>query len=372
MDPGQLSKRWPGWLRPSRTQLAFSLRVTVSAALALVVAQVLGLPMPLWSVLTAVIVNQLSSGRSLKMSANYLLGTVGGSIYGGVVALLIPHDSEWALLGVLVIAVAPLALYSAAHANMNVVPVSAIIVLLMPALSSHSDPLHSAIDRILEVAVGATIGLLVALLVAPSSAHRQTRDAAARLLEEMAQALADLVAGMLDGMTIDAVNGVQDRIGDKVLALDTVGGDAEQERSARLSSGAETGSLRRTLLRLRHDLVFLGRAVGPPLSDTLRARLRPSLDAVVASASAYLRASANALREGGEPPALRTFGHALDAYDREVQALRHEGLVKALSGDAAERFFAATFALEQMRRNLGDLERVVGEWRLAEETPAAG
>ena len=364
MDLGQLTKQWHGRLKSSRTQLAFCLRVTVSAVLALFVAQVLGLPMPLWSVLTAVIVNQLSSGRSLKTSSNYLLGTIGGSIYGGVVALLIPHASEWALLGALVIAVAPLALYSAAHANMNVVPVSAIIVLLMPALSSHRDPLHAAIDRILEVSVGAVIGLLVALLVAPSSAHRQTREAAARLLEEMAQALADLVTGVLDGMPADALNQVQDRIGARVIALDTVGGEAESERSALLSSGAETRSLRRTLLRLRHDLVFLGRAVGLPWNDDMRARLRPPLDTVVAAGATYLRGCAGALRQGGEPPAIEPFKRALAAYDLEVQRLRHEGSMMGLSGDAAERFFAATFALEQMSRNLGDLERVVGEWRV--------
>jgi uncharacterized membrane protein YccC len=117
---------------PPRTRLALGLRVTLSAVLALFVAQALGLPMPLWSVLTAVIVDQLSVGRSLKTSTNYLLGTVGGSVYGGIIAVLVPHSSESMLLAVLVLTVAPLALYSASHANMNVVPISAIIVLLMP------------------------------------------------------------------------------------------------------------------------------------------------------------------------------------------------------------------------------------------------
>jgi hypothetical protein len=34
-----------------------------------------------------------------------------------------------------------------------------------------------------------------------------------------------------------------------------------------------------------------------------------------------------------------------------------------LSGDAAERFFAASFALEQMHRDLQDLDRIVTEWQ---------
>ena len=63
-----------------RVHLALSLRVTIAAILALVAAQFFGLPLPLWVVLTAVIVTQMSVGRSLKATGDYLLGTVGGSI----------------------------------------------------------------------------------------------------------------------------------------------------------------------------------------------------------------------------------------------------------------------------------------------------
>src|SRR5882757_239342 len=322
---------------PPRTQLALGLRVTVSAVLALFVAQALGLPMPLWSVLTAVIVDQLSVGRSLKTSTNYLLGTVGGSVYGGGIAVLVPHSSEWMLLAVLVLTVAPLALYSASRANMNVVPISAIIVLLMPPLS---DLLHSAIDRILEVAIGAVFGLLVSFLVLPSSAHRQTRVAAARTLAEMAQTLTLLIRG----------------------ELDTLGKEADEERSARLTFGAATAPLRRTLLRLRHDLVFIGRTVGMPVSDVMRGRMRPLLEDVEATGTACMRACAAALREGSGSPSLDAFQRALDTYNADVQAMRDEGLTMALSGEAAERFYAVSFALEEMCHELCDLERLVREW----------
>jgi len=350
-------------LTPWRTQLALGLRVTVSAVLALFVAQALGLPMPLWSVLTAVIVDQLSVGRSLKTSTNYLLGTVGGSVYGGIIAVLVPHSSEWMLLAVLVLAVAPLALYSASHANMNAVPISAIIVLLMPALS---DPVHSAINRVLEVAVGAVVGLLVSFLVLPSSAHRQMRVAAARTLEEMAQTLTLLIRGVLDGMTVDANNRVQDKLGSMLIELDILGKEADEERSARLTFGAATAPLRRTLLRLRHDLVFIGRTVAMPVSDVMRGRVRPLLEDVEATGTVYMRACAAALREGEGAPSVDAFQLALDAYDAEVQAMRDEGLTMTLSGEAAERFFAVSFALEEMCHELRDLERLVREWRMPE------
>src|SRR5262249_3870236 len=142
-----------------RIHFALSLRVTLAALLALVAAQLVGLPLPLWSVLTAVIVTQMSVGRTLKASVDYMLGTLGGSIWGGAVALLFPHTTELALLGVLIIAVAPLALFAAVRPGMNVVPVSAIIVLLVPFLGStaNATPVDSAINRILEVALGSLV-----------------------------------------------------------------------------------------------------------------------------------------------------------------------------------------------------------------------
>jgi len=362
--------KWVGGrLRLRRIHFALSLRVTLAALLALVAAQLVGLPLPLWSVLTAVIVTQMSVGRSLKASIDYMLGTIGGSVYGGAIALLIPHTTELALLAVLMIAVAPLALYAALRPGMNVVPISAIIVLLVPFLNSGS-PLDSAINRILEVALGALVGLLVSALVMPSSAHRLTRQAAAVMLEQMAAAMVDLMAGVRDGLELSELYRVQDAIGLTLIDLNTVGSEAERERSARLSSETDTGPLRRTLLRLRHDLIILGRAAGMPISDAMRARLRPRMVAVETTASDYMRASANALRARSSPPSLEAFQRALEAYGTEVEAMRHEGLTRALPVDGAERFFAVGFALEQMRQNFLDLERVVDEWGPAER--AAG
>lgn len=73
-----------------RAQLALSIRVTMAALAALALAQFLHLPLPLWAVLTAVIVTQMSVGRSLKATIDYLIGTLGGAIYGGAIGVLIP------------------------------------------------------------------------------------------------------------------------------------------------------------------------------------------------------------------------------------------------------------------------------------------
>jgi len=48
-----------------RQQLILALRVTVAALLALAVAQAMHLHLPLWAVLTSLIVTQMSLGRSV-------------------------------------------------------------------------------------------------------------------------------------------------------------------------------------------------------------------------------------------------------------------------------------------------------------------
>src|SRR5690242_2990044 len=131
----------------------------------------------------------MSIGRSLKTSLDYLVGTIGGTIWGAALALTIPHTTELSLLVVLVLAVAPLALLAALKRNLNAVPVSSIIVVLMPAIT-HGSPLDSAIDRVLEVALGVIVGLGVAFLVFPAGGHRLARQEAARTLDLLAEALA--------------------------------------------------------------------------------------------------------------------------------------------------------------------------------------
>src|SRR6202012_3445329 len=184
-------KRIVAWLDSRKVELGLGVRVTVAAMGALVIALAFGLRLPLWAVLTSIIVTQMSVGRSLKATRDYLIGTVGGAIYGGAVGVLIPHSGEGSLLGVLVMAVAPMAFIAAFNPSLNAATVTAIIVLLLPVMN-HGDPLDSAIDRVLEVAVGAITGLVVAFLVFPSRAHSQIRASASRVLELMATALNQL------------------------------------------------------------------------------------------------------------------------------------------------------------------------------------
>lgn len=357
----KLLARLPALLREHRVQLALSIRVTIAALVALALARLLQLPLPLWAVLTAVIVTQMSVGRSLMATFDYLVGTLGGAIYGGAIGVLIPHASEIALLAVLALAVTPLAFIAAINPRFSVAPITAIIVLLIPTMT-HATPFASAFDRVIEVALGGVTGLVVSFLLLPASAHPQVVRAAARTLDEMAGALGELLAGLTQGLDVEALHRIQDGIGQALVHMNVVGAEAERERSTRLlTAGPDTGPLLRTLLRLRHDLVIIGRAATIPLPEAFTSRLEAPLAQIGSAFAGYFRGSGAALRAGASPPPLDAAEAALDVYAAEIAALRSEGLTRSLPGDEAERFFALGFALEQMHSNFKDLERCVAE-----------
>ena len=182
-------------VRDRRTQLRLCLRVTVAALASFVLAQLFTIPLAgLWAVLTAVVVTQMSLGGSLKATIEYSVGTLGGAVYAGTIATLVPHYDEISLLAVLALAVAPLALLAAVDPHFRVGPFTAVIVVL-GASGTHTDPIGSAFYRVLEVALGGVTGLMVSFLVLPARAHVLVIAAAADMLGLLARALPDLFSG---------------------------------------------------------------------------------------------------------------------------------------------------------------------------------
>ena len=355
------AKRMLGSLGGRKTQLALAVRLAAAAVAAYAIARALHLMLPLWAVLTSLIVTQMSVGRSLKATRDYMLGTVGGAVYGGAIAVLIPHSGEGSLLALLVLAVAPMAFIGAINPSLSTATVTAVIVLLVPAMN-HANPLDSVIDRLLEVSVGGLTGLVISFLVLPSRAVSQIRVSAAQLLELLAAAFAELLAGLTRGLDNDALHRIQDGIGTAMASLHATGLEAERERATHLSSGPDSGPLLRTIQRLRHDVVMIGRASVVPLPANVQARLARPLSDVSNAIVDYMRAAAVSLRNGSGVGGIQPVDTALQAYAAEVAALRSEGLIRGVPVDVAERFFALGFSLEQMRQNLNDLDRCHAEW----------
>jgi len=333
--------------------------VTIAALLSLVLSHLLNVPLPLWTVLTAVILTQVSFGKSLKATMDYSVGTLAGAVYAGAVSALFPHASEIALAGVLTIAVAPLALLAAIKPSFSVATFTGVLVLLVPGIT-HVGPIESAFYRVLEVAVGGITALMVSLVV-PTRAHALAIEAAAQMLDLMARAVPELVAGFTQSRDATATRRTQDSIGQVFARLEAIVAEARHERIGFLAAEPDAGPLQRTLLRLRHDLVMIGRAAAVPLPETFQVRLGPLLAHVAATAADYLRRSGQALVARRDPPPVGRVEAALDDYADAFAAVRREGLTLGLPVETVERIFALGFALDQLRQNFRDLERCVGE-----------
>ncbi len=96
-------------IRGLRVQLRLGLRMSVAAVLTYVLSQAFAPSPAALGVLTSVIVTQISVGKSLKATFDYMEGALGGAIYRGAVSTLFPHAGSIAITAMLALAVAPLA-----------------------------------------------------------------------------------------------------------------------------------------------------------------------------------------------------------------------------------------------------------------------
>lgn len=348
-------------LREHKAQLRFCLRLTLAGLLAFALAQFGNFPLRgLWAVLTAVVVIQMSVGGSLQATTEYVVGTLGGAIYASAIALLVPHTTMLALAGVLALSIGPLALLAALNPKFRVAPFTAVIVLFVSSQFGQS-PIESAVYRVIEVVLGGVSAIAVSLLVLPEMAHGRALEAAAHVLDRLAQVLPELLAGFTRELDVNAIGRVQDELGAAVAGFQGIAAEVERERLAHLVPEPDHGPLSRTLLRLRHDFVIIGRAAVAPLPDPFAPRLAALLKRVGESTGEYLRASATALVSRRPPPSLAAVDAGFAAYADEFAALRKEGFTRSLSSQEAERIFTLGFALEQLHRDLSDLQRCVTE-----------
>ena len=367
-----LARGWSrlrAWSASHGPELRLCVRSTTAAVLTLAAAQVLHLPIALWAVLTAVILTQISVGRSLKATIDYLVSTLGGAVYAGAIGALVPPDNQFAMFVGLAIALAPV-LLAALNPRFSAAPFTAVMVFFGPTIT-HTGPIAAAFERVIEVAVGCVVGLVVSLVVLPARAHDLAIKAATEMLELMARFLPELFMGFTQNLDRATLASIQTRIGEAFGRLDKAALEAQHERMTRLRAEPDQAPLLRTLLRLRHDLIMVGRAAVAPLPGAFGARLGPWLARVCETFAEYLRASAAALSAGQGPPPLDDVEAALDGYAAEFAALRRQGLTRELPDEAVERIFAVGFALDQLHLHLRDLARCLTEFGPARNAAVA-
>ncbi len=362
MDILGLWRRLRALARSYKPRWRFCVRMTASGLAALAVAKTMNIPLNgLWVILTAIVVTQMSAGGSLRATLEYIIGTVGGAVYGGAIGALIPHATPLSEAAVVALAIAPLALAAAFNPNFRVAPFSAVLVILIAGQFGEG-AVESAITRSSEVALGGVIAMIVSLTIFPERAHQMRLKAAVRLLQQLAHDLPRLIAGCSGGFDPATNARIQDEIGAAVTRFQQITAEAQHELMITFAAQPDPGPLSRTMLRLRHDLVIIGRAGTKPLPEPLRTHLSQPLIVVGAAAGDFLGDSAVALNERTAPPPLDDFEAALAAYTAVVDAVRAEGLTRSLPSNELEPIFALGFGLEQLRQNFIDLRRCVQDY----------
>ena len=148
-----------------------------------------------------------------------------------------------------------------------------------------------------EVTLGGVVAVAVSLLVLPERAQRLGLEAAVRILNKMADVLPKLLSGFTRKLDAAEIRGLQEDLGQSVTGFQEITAEARRERLVPFAREPDPAPLSRTLLRLRHDLVILGRASAAPLPHAIAQRLEPLLTRVGEGASEFLVGSSIALAQ---------------------------------------------------------------------------
>lgn len=340
------------WSR-RRLEIRHGLRIAAGGLASYVAGHALGLPQVYWAVFTAVLVVQGSVGGSWKASTDRFIGTIFGAAYGAAVATLVPHDNAFTLGVALAISLVPLALLSAFYPAFRVAPITAII-LLLGSTGSAEGPIRAALLRTLEVALGGIFGMAVSLLLFPARAHMLLGRAADKVLQQLSKLFPELITAISGPAWTENILVSQDRVRAALTDLENIVTEAARERRNHLSEDVDPDPIARTLRRLRHDLVLIGRVVAEPVIQSPSAEVRDCLREFGATGSAYLAELGRAFAGRYAPPPQTNLDVAID---RLLAVLEQT--------EPGERIVALRFCLQQLRRNLFDLHQRAGEFAAA-------
>ncbi len=350
------------WLQRRRAELRLSARMTAAALAAFALAELLHLAQGYWAVFTAIVVTQSSVGGSLKASIDRFIGTLGGAVFGAVIALLVPHQSVPALGVALVAAVAPLAVLAATSASFRIAPVTAIIVLLGTSSAAGGParlgdgPGDRDRARLHRGIGGLAAGIAGARLRGRAHGDRTGAERAG-----------GSPGGAGDGADDEAAMTRSTASSTSACARRSrrwkpAPRRSEHERHIYVAAALDAKPLVRGARRLHADLVIIGRAAAAPLPEPMRTRLAPRLAEISRTIGEFLRGTGAALAERRDPPTIGAVSAALDGYAAAMAELRRERLTRDLSDEEAGRIFALGFGLEQLRRDLGELASRAAEF----------
>jgi uncharacterized membrane protein YgaE (UPF0421/DUF939 family) len=151
--------------------LQLSIRAAAAAGLATAIAQILGLPFPLYAMIAAVIVTELSASQTRKLGMLRLLGTVFGAAFGAALSPLL-QNAPWAIAISIMVSMLIAYLLRLQDAAKMTGYICAIVLL------NHCDnPWSYALFRLIETALGIGVAVLVSYVpkLIPSSSDKEKK-----------------------------------------------------------------------------------------------------------------------------------------------------------------------------------------------------
>ncbi|MFT8420449.1 MAG: FUSC family protein [Gluconacetobacter sp.] len=189
-------------LEPRGAEIRQAARLLVSVLLSDLLARVVHLHEPVWSVITSVIVTQSRITQTLTTGRDQIVGTLVGA-GAGLLAILMVQTGilpDWVAFWV---ALTPLALLAAARPNLRFAAVTLMIVLLFPI---SGDPFLRPLDRIASILIGVVTSLVVTMFVLHDAARGDVLTASGRLIADIADLLDRALRGELDHDTIETID----------------------------------------------------------------------------------------------------------------------------------------------------------------------
>lgn len=339
-------------LSANRRQMVHASRMTAAGLSAYAVVYLLGLSEGLWVMITAIVVTQSSIGGSLKMALDQALGSLFGAIYATGVVLLISPDGHLKSVAALVLALVPLSFLSAMYPGYRAAPITGVIMLLAGA-GLGLGPIDLAVGRVVEVALGCGVGVVVSVLIVPARASQSVVETTAKVADLLAQQLR-AIAARTAGQQSD-LGQIAQRIRETMTQLERLVTEAARERRALLSDIPDVEPLLRTTGRLRHDVNMLRRTVREAENDVIEEQLTEAFrNAVLIGASRLEQIGKRSSHDGVADDA-DELSDAVKRYRQTLQTMRDNGATRKLTTATLTRLFGTSFALDQFRRNLGDL-----------------
>lgn len=201
---GLRALRLPSRLRaPARGPLLQAVKTSVATVLAWFVA-VLLLPteLPVFAAIAALLVVQPSVNQSFGKALERSIGVIAGVLIASLIGLVFSNQT-WVILLTVVVAIFVAWAFQLTPAAANQVPISAMLVLVLGATTP-----GYALDRIIETLIGATLGIIVNVLIVPPVVLAPAERDVSLLATELAASLERLAGALTSRQTRQQLDGL--------------------------------------------------------------------------------------------------------------------------------------------------------------------